>query len=88
MDKEKTYEPMNVLSRRETPAGTIYAILFLFLTNLSSGEHVKVLFTVLFKATKLQKLVPNELIFLLIIGNITLLEVCPRAFPKWLILGG
>ena len=53
MDKEKTYGPMNVFVPAETSAGTIFVFLYPILADLSSGEHVKVLFTVLFKAPKL-----------------------------------
>ena len=53
MDKEKTYEPMNVFVPADVSAGTIFAFLYPILADLSSGEHVKVFFTVLFKAPKL-----------------------------------
>ena len=53
MDKEKTYEQMNMFVPAEISAGTIFAFLYPIFVNLSSGEHVKVFFTVLFKAPKL-----------------------------------
>ena len=53
MDKEKTYEPMNMFVPADVSAGTILAFLYPILADLSSSEHVKVFFTVLFKAPKL-----------------------------------
>ena len=44
---------MNMFVPADASAGTIFVFLYLIFADLSSGEHVKVFFTVLFKAPKL-----------------------------------